>query len=447
MVSRGARGEQGTQGIQGIQGDSGFTPTFEVLENDTNNYILRIRYGAEPDDYFDTPNLKGSGRTGTNATLFEDFKTFNYYENNQVIYHNNMLYKAKTQFVSTSSFDVGFWDVIILPASSIEYDNTTSKLVSTNVQDSLDELQDSIETVQSDLETVQSNIEAETEAREEGDATVLASAKEYTDVQIAQAELSKQIWLEAVQTKVDLPDPSTLPAGTNYLCRVINDSTTSNNGVWQRIANTTVWSYFSDNLDFVDEDELDTALALKQNSLNRTIQTNLASTAAATDTGNNITPGITGILPIANGGTGNNAGNAASATKLQTARTINGVSFDGTANIIIASLPNNLVTVSGEILKISGLASGYSPGIRWIRITKMFSGEYSRNPVITFDFMHTGRSTRSYFNITGDYSIFTISDVEDGSFTIKDTRTIDYKNTSYWMIDVLKANGLSVSAG
>jgi len=51
-----------------------------------------------------------------------------------------------------------------------------------------------------------------------------------------------------------------------------------------------------------------TALAAKQNTLNRTVQTNLASTSAATDTGGNLTPGVTGILGTANGGTGNNAG-------------------------------------------------------------------------------------------------------------------------------------------
>lgn len=41
----------------------------------------------------------------------------------------------------------------------------------------------------------------------------------------------------------------------------------------------------------------------------------------------------TGTLPVAHGGTGNTSGLAASATKLATARTIGGVSFDGTANI------------------------------------------------------------------------------------------------------------------
>jgi hypothetical protein len=73
----------------------------------------------------------------------------------------------------------------------------------------------------------------------------------------------------------------------------------------------------------------------------RTVRTNLASTSTASFDGSaNITPGVTGTLPIANGGTGNTTGLAASATKLATARTVTinlasstAGSFDGTSNI------------------------------------------------------------------------------------------------------------------
>lgn len=48
----------------------------------------------------------------------------------------------------------------------------------------------------------------------------------------------------------------------------------------------------------------------------RTIRTNLASTSTASFDGSaNITPGVSGVLPIANGGTGNTTGNAPTATK------------------------------------------------------------------------------------------------------------------------------------
>jgi hypothetical protein len=50
------------------------------------------------------------------------------------------------------------------------------------------------------------------------------------------------------------------------------------------------------------------------------------------------------------------AGNAATATKLATARTINGVSFDGTANIsITAALPTATTSVKGGVIAGSGI--------------------------------------------------------------------------------------------
>jgi hypothetical protein len=159
---------------------------------------------------------------------------------------------------------------------------------------------------------------------EQGDIETLTLANEYTDVQIENAKLSTQIWLPAVQTKADLPDPATLPAGNNYLCRVLKDTTKlwrriknkirgitdqDNNGVWQRIAHTVEWTYYGDNLDFIDEEELDDALLLKQDCLNRTVQIDLYNQTSITDTGGNITPGVIGILAVANGGTGNDLGN------------------------------------------------------------------------------------------------------------------------------------------
>lgn len=98
----------------------------------------------------------------------------------------------------------------------------------------------------------------------------------------------------------------------------------------------------------------------------RTVKTNLGSTGSASFNGSaNITPGVTGTLPVSNGGTGATTltglvkgngtsamsaavagtdyvvpsgsitGNASTATTLQTARTISGVSFNGSADIDI----------------------------------------------------------------------------------------------------------------
>ena len=128
----------------------------------------------------------------------------------------------------------------------------------------------------------------------------------------------------------------------------------------------------------------------------RTIQTNLASTTSASFDGSaNITPGVTGTLPIANGGTGattaagartnlevpsktgsgasgtwgiNISGNAATATKLATARTISltgsvtgSGTFDGSGNLSIATSTNH----SHSYLPLSGGTMTGSPVIKF----------------------------------------------------------------------------------
>jgi hypothetical protein len=77
---------------------------------------------------------------------------------------------------------------------------------------------------------------------------------------IADAKLAVDKWLPAVTTKAQLADPTTLDRTVNYLCRVISDPTASNNGVWQLIADANDWTYFSDNMDFIDETELAAAI-------------------------------------------------------------------------------------------------------------------------------------------------------------------------------------------
>jgi hypothetical protein len=55
---------------------------------------------------------------------------------------------------------------------------------------------------------------------------------------------------------------------------VINDTgTPGNNGVWQLVAGESAWSYFSDNLDFIDEDELAEALGTEADARDTAIST------------------------------------------------------------------------------------------------------------------------------------------------------------------------------
>lgn len=96
----------------------------------------------------------------------------------------------------------------------------------------------------------------------------------------------------------------------------------------------------------------------------RAVRTNLASTATASFDGSaNINPGVTGTLPIANGGTGNTNGLAASATQLENARVIQvdlssnlGVNFDGSANVT-PGIKGVLPTTFGGTGNTTGLAA------------------------------------------------------------------------------------------
>jgi hypothetical protein len=81
-----------------------------------------------------------------------------------------------------------------------------------------------------------------------------------TTLDLRFAQLATQTWLPAVETYDDLPDPHALAMGINYLCRVLVKDGDEDSGVYQCINNSFEWTYFSDNLDFIDETELAAAL-------------------------------------------------------------------------------------------------------------------------------------------------------------------------------------------
>jgi hypothetical protein len=103
------------------------------------------------------------------------------------------------------------------------------------------------------------------------DKDQLKEAFAYIDAEIEAAHLANQLWLTAVDTKAELdaitpPEPDK----TNYLCRVIADTTPSNNGVWQWIAGSGTWTFFSSNVDFIDDEEL--LAGIKANAVNNGVQ-------------------------------------------------------------------------------------------------------------------------------------------------------------------------------
>jgi len=129
-------------------------------------------------------------------------------------------------------------------------------------------------------------IAREEQSRIEGDKETLETAKTYTD----KAQLATQTWLPAVNTVSALDDITGLNNNINYLCRVIKNPDISKNGVYQCLAgweSKPIWTFFSDNADWIDENELAEAIetAIEEHDTNanahESIQAAIADEATA----------------------------------------------------------------------------------------------------------------------------------------------------------------------
>ena len=109
----------------------------------------------------------------------------------------------------------------------------------------------------------------------------------------------------------------------------------------------------------------------------RTIRTNLASTSTASFNGSaNVTPGVTGILPVANGGTGTSTGTAPAATK---------ATQDGNGNVITttyatkAELQALSMPVGSIYFQLSGQAAPADLfGGTWSNVSSTYAGLFFR---------------------------------------------------------------------
>ncbi|GAA2237777.1 hypothetical protein GCM10010401_07480 [Rarobacter faecitabidus] len=117
----------------------------------------------------------------------------------------------------------------------------------------------------------------------------------------------------------------------------------------------------------------------------RTIQTNLASTSAASFNGSaNATPGVTGTLPIANGGTG---ATTAAGIRAAIGAAVQEADFSGTITLTSAAgglsgvftLPSGM-TQSNTLIHVSKQGGGlakYIPYVNWVSSTTFQIGLYS----------------------------------------------------------------------
>lgn len=148
--------------------------------------------------------------------------------------------------------------------------------------------------------------------------------------------------LKLTTASVQLGD-SVLQTDTGVMYIVVDDTKLNSAAGYQEYKASTA-------LDSLHADEADTADKL---TTARTIRTNLASTSAASFNGTaNITPGVTGTLPIANGGTG--ATTALAANNAILASTVVGSADwnDNTMIAYISSVPN---ATQGALRKYSSI--------------------------------------------------------------------------------------------
>lgn len=127
---------------------------------------------------------------------------------------------------------------------------------------------------------------------------------------------------------------------------------------------------------------------------------NTANTVVSRDASGNFIAGTIAATLTGNV-TGNVTGNATTATTLQTARTINGVSFDGSANITVLAPDATKVPLAG------GTMTGYltlvgAPTAANHATTKTYVD--TRLPVYTFTYGNTVYSTAGFTNQVGSWN-------------------------------------------
>jgi hypothetical protein len=150
-----------------------------------------------------------------------------------------------TETTNRTNADDDLQDSIDTLETDLATETTNRTNADSDLQDSIDSLETDLNTEITDRQTAISNAitTAATDATNKAN-TAESNAKEYAD----DLALATQKWLPAVQTFDDLPDN---PGDGTYLCRVI---TGDDYGVYQWIGTETTpkWTYFSDNLDFID---------------------------------------------------------------------------------------------------------------------------------------------------------------------------------------------------
>ena len=151
----------------------------------------------------------------------------------------------------------------------------------------------------------------------------------------------------------------------------------------------------------------------------RTIQTNLASTSAASFNGSaNITPGVTGTLPVANGGTGVTSSTGTGSVVLSASPT-----FTGTVTTAAITMADNLLTRANlQDYAVEGSAIGNTGGTRTLDLTVANFFSATLNQACTFTFSNPPAS--------GDFGTFVLELTNGGAFAITWPASVDWPGGS-----------------
>ena len=197
-----------------------------------------------------------------------DFEPFRNYRRHNTIYRDKTIYRAWRDFHATDTFNIRDWEEITFDTRELEetdplYTADKPNIAFLNKENVFAENQQFNKDVNVDGVLTANSIEADNSLTIDGKDVA-------TSEDVRNAMLATQTWLPAVQTVNQLPTIG-LDPNINYLCKVLNDTSFVNNGVWQAVAGwttTPVWSYFSDNVEFVNSLELQNAISQHNMSLN-----------------------------------------------------------------------------------------------------------------------------------------------------------------------------------
>lgn len=118
-------------------------------------------------------------------------------------------------------------------------------------------------------------------------------------------------------------------------------------------------------------------------------------------------PGVSGVLSVAHGGTGNTVGSVKAAEQLTTARTIDGVSFNGSANITHFAVCNTAAATAAKTVTDNAINFTTVPGAS---LKVLFTDDNSASDP-TLNINETGAKNIKFANANVDASVITAGSI------------------------------------